>query len=153
MKNSVNFFWAGLIMLSLFPYPLCAAVYQWTDEHGRVHFSDRPTHERAKEVETRSHPATPRSMNIPEERRAKRQRMLDVYSEERAEKKERANKAKQAREERKQKCITARTRYEKYTRANRLYDRLENGERQYLDQSQRNQFIAELKTDVDHYCQ
>jgi len=152
MENTAFTRRIGLILWLLCPLQLHAAVYQWTDEHGRVQFSDRPVHETATEVKIRTAPSTPQDADVPQDRRAKQQRMLDVYEEERAAKREQADKAKQAREERRQKCLNARARYDEYNSAGSIYDYLENGERKYLDKQQRTQFIAGLKADVEKYC-
>ncbi|MEJ2464908.1 MAG: DUF4124 domain-containing protein [Candidatus Thiodiazotropha sp.] len=89
---------AGLA--ALFTSALQAAVYQWTDEQGRTHYSDRPVHESAKQMKLRKTRPTTQNQAIPADRRKVRQRMLDVYEQERAEKREAAAEAKQAREER-----------------------------------------------------
>jgi len=143
---------AGAALTLLCPLQLGAAIYQWTDEHGRVHYSDRPVDQEAKEVEIRTTPAAPSQPALPEERRQRRQRMLDIYNQERAAKKEEREKAKQAREERKKKCFSARARYDEYNTAGSIYDYLENGERRYLDKAERESFIARLKEDVARYC-
>jgi catalase len=141
-----------LIFTLLIPLQLQAAVYQWTDEHGRVQFSDRPVHESATEVKIRTSPGSPQDSGLPQDRRAKQQRMLDIYGEERAAKKEQAEKDKQARDERKRKCLNARARYDEYSHAGSIYDYLESGERKYLDKEQRSRFIAGIKADVEKYC-
>jgi hypothetical protein len=132
--------------------PLQAAVYQWKDENGRVHFSDRPVHEDATEKTIKSSPKSSGSPALPEDRKERRQRMLDVYERERAEKREAKAKKKEEREERKRKCLQARARYDDYSSAGGIYDYLESGERKYLDKNQRKDFIAGLKADVDRYC-
>jgi hypothetical protein len=131
---------------------LQAAVYQWTDEQGRVHFSDRPTHEEATEKQIHTAPERPANQSLPDARKQKRQRMLDVYEHERAEKREAAAKEKQQREERKRRCINARVRYENYNSAGYLYEMDENGKRTYLDEGQREGYIAKLKAEVERYC-
>jgi hypothetical protein len=152
MEKSIFIHRIGLLLSLLCPLQLAAAVYQWTDEHGRVQFSDRPVHESATEVKIRPSASVPQSRDVPQDRREKQQRMLDVYEEERAAKKEQAEKDKQARKERKKKCQNARNRYDEYKSAGSIYDYLENGERKYLDKSQRTQFIEGLKADVEKYC-
>jgi len=142
----------GGVLLLLCPLQLAAAIYQWTDEHGRVHYSDRPVDQEAKEVQVRTAPVDPSQPAVPEERRVRQQRMLDAYSQERAAKKEEQEKAKQAREERKKKCFSARARYDEYSSAGSIYDYLESGERRYLEKTEREQFITRLKEDVARYC-
>ena len=121
----------GVVLILLCPPQLGAAIYQWTDEHGRVHYSDRPVDREAKEVEIRTAPATPPQPGLPEERRQK---------------------AKQTRDERKKKCLNARARYDRYNTAGAIYDYHDNGERRYLDKADRESFIARLKEEMARYC-
>lgn len=141
------------LLVSAFCPPLQAAVYKWTDEHGQVHFSDKPVSDGAKEVEIRTKvPEGGSGHQIESDRKALRRRLLDSYEQDRADKREAADKAKQAREERKKKCINARARYDGYSTAGSIYNYLESGEREYLDKEQRQRFIAKLKADVKRYC-
>lgn len=151
MEYPVLFRYCVLTMLIVIG-PLEAAVYQWTDENGRVHFSDRPVDESATEKKIRTTPKSSGNQALPEDRQQRRQRMLDVYENERAEKREAAVKEKEARKERKRKCFSARARYDEYSTAGSIYDYLESGERKYLDKNQRERFIAKLKADVERYC-
>jgi hypothetical protein len=143
----------AISLIALLSSPLQAAVYQWTDDQGRVHFSDRPTHESATEKKVRVPPANaPSRQTIPEDRKALRQRMLDVYEQERAEKREAAVKRKQERKERKRKCLSARARYDMYNNAGSIYDYTEDGERKYLNKEDRKEYISQLKADMKRYC-
>lgn len=132
--------------------PLPAAVYQWTDAQGRVHYSDRPQHESAQEVKLPESQGPSGKSAIPAERQQLRQRMLDVYEQERAEKREAAAEAKQAREERKRECLNARANYENYSTAGSIYEYRDNGEREYLDKQQREQYLARLRAEVSRFC-
>lgn len=141
-----------LWLLLFIAFPLQAAVYQWTDENGRVHFSDRPTHESATEKTIRTSPGGSSQSSSPVDWKQKRQRMLDVYEQERAEKREAKAKRKEERKERKRQCREARVRYENYRTAGAIYDLDDEGERTFLDKQQRKQYLAELKADVERYC-
>jgi hypothetical protein len=133
--------------------PLQAAVYTWTDEQGRVHYSDRPSHESATEKEVRIPESVgPDSQTSPQDRKALRQRMLDLYQQERAERREAAEQRKQERKERKRLCLDARARYDLYNNTGPIYDFTESGERAYLNRQERDQYIAELKAEVERYC-
>jgi hypothetical protein len=132
--------------------PTQAAVYQWTDEHGHVHFGDRPHEGATERVLPTSAPKASSSKGLAQNRRQRRQRMLDVYEQERADKREAVQKAKQAREARKKQCLNARARYDGYSNAGSIYNYLESGEREYLDKAQRQRFIVQLKAEVERYC-
>lgn len=140
------------VLASLAWVPLPGAVYQWTDAQGRVHFSDRPNHEAAQQIELpKSRSASP-SQSIPVDRQQTRQRMLEIYEQERAEKREAAAKAKQEREERKRRCLDARIDYENYSNAGSIYKYGEEGERTYLDEQQRRAYLDRLRAKVEEYC-
>ena len=143
----------GSLLACLICPPLHAAVYKWTDEHGRVHFSDRPVAEEAEQVEIRTRtPQGSSGGSVTPERKELRRRMLDSYEQDRADKREARKKANQAKVERKKKCLNARARYDEYSTAGSIYNYLESGEREYLDKSQRERFIAKLKADIERYC-
>ncbi len=140
-------------LLLIFPaLSLQGAVYQWTDETGRVHFSDRPSHESATEKKLRPTPPNSGQDAIPADRQQRRQRMLEVYEKDRAEKREAAAQAKEAREKRKQQCLSARVQYENYNNAGSIYEYQESGQRRYLNKEERESYIARLKADVARYC-
>jgi hypothetical protein len=151
MEYPVRLALFSLLLLFVFT-PLQAAVYQWKDENGRIHFSDRPVHEKATEKKIKSPAKSSNNPALPEDRKQRQQRMLDVYEKERAEKREAKAKKKEEREERKRKCLQARARYDDYSTAGGIYDYLESGERKYLDNYQRKQYISGLKADVERYC-
>jgi hypothetical protein len=140
------------LLLFFISAPLQAAVYQWKDENGRIHFSDRPVHENATEKSIKSPPKSSSPAAVPEDRKQRRQRMLDVYEKERAEKREAKAKEKQERKEQKRKCLEARARYDEYNSARSIYDYSDSGERKYLNKGEREGFIAELKANVARYC-
>jgi hypothetical protein len=139
-------------LAALITLPLQAAVYQWTDEQGRVHYSDRATHESAQQLQLPKIQASSQKQSISAERREMRRRMLEVYEQERREKREAAAQAKQQREERRRQCRTARANYENYNNASSIYERQDNGERIYFDKQQREEYMAGLKAKVERYC-
>jgi hypothetical protein len=144
----------ALFLFSFFFYgPLLqAGVYKWTDEQGRVHFSDRPVSESSTEVKIKKAPTRGPGSNGSEERQLQMKRMLDVYQEDRANKKEARTKAKKEREKRKAKCIYAKDRYKSHSRATGIYGFNKEGKRSYLDDEQRKSHMKRLKADVDRWC-
>lgn len=142
----------AICLIALLASPSQAALYQWTDEQGQVHFSDRASHDSATEKKLPKDHVSPGQQALPADRQQKRQRMLDLYEQERAEKREAAAKVKQARKERKRQCLNARVNYENYRDAGSIYEYQESGERIYLDKQQREQYVARLKAEVERYC-
>ncbi len=150
-KRRLSIFFAGLLA-ALLSSPLQAALYQWTDEQGQVHYSDRPTHESAQQKAMPKTRDPSGGQSIPADRQQRRQRMLQVYEKERAEKKEAAAQAKQEREERKRRCLNAKIDYENYSNAGSIYEYQEDGERKYFSDQQRESYLSKLKARVEKYC-
>ncbi|MCG7925274.1 MAG: DUF4124 domain-containing protein [Candidatus Thiodiazotropha taylori] len=141
-----------MLFSAIFSQSLCAGVYKWTDEHGRVHFSDRPVSESSTEVKIKQTPSSGSSAESPQQRQQKMRKMLDAFEEERSEKKEAKQKAKQEREKRKKKCIYAKDRYNSHIRASGIYNYKKDGQKSYLSDAERKSHMQRLKADVDRWC-
>ena len=148
----MNFLWRVTLVSIIFSQSLYAGVYKWTDEHGRVHFSDRPVSDSSTEVKIKQTPSSESSGSSPQQRQQKMRKMLDAFEEERSEKKEAKQKAKQEREKRKKKCIYAKDRYNSHNRARGIYNYQKDGERSYLSEAERKNHMKKLKADVDRWC-
>ena len=132
---------------------LDAGIYKWTDEQGRVHFSDRPVDDSSSEVKIRQSPATETPSNEERQQRdLKMKRMLDAFEEDRANKKEAKQKQRQEREKRKRNCLLAKDRYNSHNRARGIYSYKKDGERRYLNDSERQSHMKKLKADVERWC-
>lgn len=129
-----------------------AGVYKWTDEQGRVHFSDRKMDMNSEEVQLKPSTSSPQPAVDQAERERKRRRLLDVYREDRSKKRAKLEKQQQAKAEKKQKCHNAQRRYARFNRAGGIYDTDKNGERRYLNHEKRAQYMTELQTAVDRWC-
>jgi hypothetical protein len=129
-----------------------AEVYRWTDEQGRVHFSDRPLDENSQSMEI-APSATHKNLSREQsERERKRRRLLDVYRMDRAQKQAKQAKEQHDRAERQRNCIQARRRYARFNRAGGIYETDERGERVYLEKEQRARFIDDLQQQIDRWC-
>nr|WP_246345810.1 DUF4124 domain-containing protein [endosymbiont of Lamellibrachia barhami] len=134
-------------------YPCtCWHLCKWVDEAGRTHYSDRPVAENRQEIELRTSPRSDTPPPIRNDRKATRQRMLDIYREERAARKEAKKKSQQKKTERKARCKEARSRLESYTTAGSIYDYSEEHGRRYFSYKERDRFIEQLKADVEQWC-
>ncbi|MEW8628055.1 MAG: DUF4124 domain-containing protein [Candidatus Thiodiazotropha sp.] len=141
-----------MLISTIFSQSLYAGVYKWTDEHGRVHFSDRPVSESSTEVKIKQAPASDSANQSPQQRQQKMRKMLDAFEEERSEKKEAKQKAKNEREKRKKRCIYAKDRYNSHSRASGIYNYQEDGQKSYLSDAERKNHMKKLKADVDRWC-
>lgn len=136
----------------LFSTLVAADVYKWTDEQGRVHYSDRPMSDASQPLKVTPAPHISDPSTNQADRKRLQQRMLDVYREERTQKRQVAAKQKQEKAKRKRMCHQTRDRYESFSSSGAIYDRDENGERRYFENKERERFIARLKSDVDRWC-
>jgi len=128
-----------VLMFMLLGFSAVAAeVFRWTDEHGQVHFSQRPP------------PGGAQKMDLPEtdtnsvgsdsalvERRQRERRVLEAYDYEREQKK-----AHQARETRAQQqtaaqCASLQQYWRRLSFHGPVYIKQKNGEREYLSDEQR----------------
>ncbi|MET0089636.1 MAG: DUF4124 domain-containing protein [Candidatus Thiodiazotropha sp.] len=139
---------AILIALLIVPGLAVAAVYQWTDAQGQVHFSDRPVADTAREVPIKTPAANAAPATGDGAREERTRRMLEVYQEDR----EKRRQEQQDREKRKRNCILAKDRYQSHSQASGIYSFRKDGQRQYLDEASRQRHMQKLKADVDKWC-
>ncbi len=139
-----------LLLLCIGGMPASAEVYQWTDAEGRVHFGDRPPSSGARTVQLpeTSTPAAP----TPAERLEKQRALLRAFDEERRQDRDVQDKARQDAAERQRNCIEARDRLQSYERSSGIYGLDAQGERVFLDDAQREQFMVERRQDVETWC-
>jgi len=128
----------------LYANSLQAEIYRWVDESGKVHFSDRPNDGAAHKLQIETREGEPVDTD-------QQQRLLDAYREEREAREEERLKAEERERQRSQNCAYARNRLRQYDGA-RLYQPLENGERRYLDDNERQGEIERVEAAVQRWC-
>lgn len=128
-----------------------AEVYRWTDEHGRVHFSDQPVEKGAEQVEIQA-PVAPSRSEASAHYRQRQQQLLETFAKEREERQQRRAEQQKKREERKLACQRAGNYQRHYERANLLYTQAEDGSRRYLSEDERQQAEAELADFMARNC-
>ncbi len=127
-----------------------AEVYKWTDAEGRVHFSDRPAQDGAETVsmpEAADGPA-----DTPEERLEKQRKLLHAFEEERRQKRDAQEQARQDKAERQRNCVEARDDLHNQETAGALYRLGPDGQREFLDDAQREQALAQARAAVERWC-
>ena len=72
-------------MLVLFSLTANAEIYKWTDENGKVHFSDKPIGEKSETLDIKVKPSAPVSAKSRDERKQRADQYLRARQEERAE--------------------------------------------------------------------
>ena len=128
-------------------------IYKWTDENGTVHYGDRPsgasTEERLAMTYTRTDDAAvqQRVQARVEATTARREAQSAA-----AEAAQKAAEEETLAAERAQRCDKARARLETYLQSQRLYRTDENGERVYLDDTERETARQKAEEQITEYC-
>lgn len=150
----------ALVLLStVFVSGVCTAeIYKWTDADGNIHYGDRPTAdgvtipatvERVAVVSRRTDPGEVQAgVDARLEREAARSEARDAAADKKAE----AEKLQAEAKERATKCSSYRERMQKFSDSRRLYRVDDNGEREYLDDSQMNAARDQVREQVEEYC-
>ena len=133
-----------------------AGVYRWVDDAGRVHFGDRPPGDQATELELPA--AEPEALRInpqqlDDERKARRQKLLDAYEEERQQKREALRKREAEEQKRSRNCAIARDRLRRYEHSSALYQPLEDGGRRVLSKAERRSATERARQAVEQWCE
>ena len=128
-------------------------IYKWTDADGNVHYEDRPT---GAETEERLDMTYGRTDRRSVQRRVKARTDAEASRREAASvaaasKQEAADNA-AAEEARAAKCERSRARLESYLQSRRLYRTDENGERVYLDDTQRQEARQKAEEQITQFC-
>ena len=128
-------------------------IYKWTDEDGNVHYEDRPTGAATEERLNLSYRRTS-GASVQQRVQARLDRQAARAEEKtvkEAARQDEADKAAAA-AEREQACANARTRLESYLQSRRLYRTNASGEREYLDDSAREEARRKAEEKVSEYC-
>jgi hypothetical protein len=147
----------GIAMCVLLVTPVQAEVYKWTDEQGRVHFSDKPPTEDTAEYQLRT-PASAGDASSPEsltdaERRARQKKLSDSLEADRRDMQRAEAKRQKNKSIREHNCKLARQNLDATLRTNQIYDEDEHGNRVYYDEVRKQKFIQARRADVRKWCQ
>jgi len=129
-----------------------AEIYRWTDENGKVHFSDKPVGDKAKKLDIKEQPEAPVDEQTREQRKRKVDQYLRARQEERAELDKQDEEKKRLKKVRKEKCSEFTHRYREIIEAGAVYFRNKDGTRDYLGDERRAKEEARLKAEVKKWC-
>ena len=140
-KNAIAF----VIMLAVSAAGMAFAsdIYKWTDEHGNVHYGDRPSGEASEEPL-----AVSSGLTDPSKDQARDE--VKAAASEQAEPAPEELRAQAL--EREEKCSTYKTRLQRFLTSRRLYRKDENGERVYLDEDETLVARERVQNQVEEYC-
>ena len=146
----------GLVICVLLTLPVQAEVYKWTDEQGRVHFSDTPPTEDSAGYQVQAPASTgnasPQGPDTDAERRARQNKLSDSLEADRRDLEKadaKRNKQKMIREHN---CRVARADLNATLKTNRIYDEDQQGNRVYYDEAQKQKFIEARRAAVSKWC-
>lgn len=123
-----------------------AAVYQWVDEKGKTHFSDKPpANVKAKTIELPKSKSAPAPQVSVQERKERQQRLVKALEEERLAKKKAKEEQKRQAENKRLYCVQLKARVRDSARINRYYQYDKNGERQYISDKKADAYRQSLK--------
>ena len=144
---------AALAASAVVPIAGAGEIYKWTDAEGNVHYGDRPSGDAGEErlaiVSQRTDSARVQAgIDARLERQAARAEARQNREDEDA---ERAEEEQQA-ADRAAACEENRNRLNTYNESARLYREDENGERVYLDDSEREAAKQRVQELINEYC-
>lgn len=142
----------GAALLMFWCLDASAAVYRWIDKDGKVHFSDRPVAESAREVQVKTAPLYKDDSGTAQQRKMEQEKLLRMFDEKRQEKAEQNAKAKEEAKKRDRRCATARDRLRRYRLSTAIYEPQSDGSRKFLSNEAREAEIAAAEQNVAHWC-
>ena len=129
-----------------------AEIYRWTDENGKVHFSDKPAGNKVEKLNIKEKPTLPDARQSREDRKRKTQQYLRARKEERAEIEKQEKEKKRLAQEKKDKCGEAKYEYREIIEAGAVYFRNKDGTRDYLGEDRRAAEELRAKKEVKKWC-
>lgn len=132
---------------------LANEIYKWTDENGNVHYEDRPSGAATEErVDITYRRTDSGAVNQRIQARLGRQADRDEARSVAAAAEQEAADQAAAEAERAKACERARARLETYLQSRRLYRTDENGERVYLDDTERQEARQKAEEQITEFC-
>lgn len=136
--------------------PSHAGIYKWTDEQGRVHFSDKPPGQDTTQYQLRT-PASADSTSpgealSEEERRVKQRKLMDSLEADRLEKEQATAKHKQQQAIGARNCQYAQAELRASKEANLIYDYDATGNKVYLNEAQKQKYLEAKYAAVRKWC-
>ena len=128
-------------------------IYKWVDQYGKVHFSDKPQDEGAKEIELKNSIGSALPESQDQNRLEKERRLLEHFERKRDKRKQEEDKARQEQGLIRAECNRVRQTLDNYIRSPSLYEEQQDGGRKYLSSAEREAEIARLKGLLARHCE
>lgn len=130
-----------------------AQIYRWKDENGGIVFSDKPPEGRARQQEKLDTPLSAPSSGSIQKNLAEQEISFQKRQKEARERAEKTGKEEAAQAEKQEYCSSLRRQLMALESGERIVRRDENGERQFLEDAQREQEIAKVRQAMQNTCQ
>ena len=128
-------------------------VYKWVDENGDTHYGDYQNQNATEQLNVQSKsPSTSTPNTNPTQHAEKQKQIADAMREERLKRQEEKEKAKKEQQENERKCSIAKGKLQDYKEFGRIVTRGDNGERQYMNDADREQLLQRTQKEVDKWC-
>jgi hypothetical protein len=131
--------------------PAAADIYKWVDAQGRTHFGNTPpTGQKAEKLsgQTATSDAPP-----PQQGKHNWQEQLELSNQRHQQAREKEQATAQKEQEDRQRCTSARSRVDFFERGGARYRIDEQGDRQYLNDTQRQAELEQARQLAAAYCQ
>ena len=149
-------YYIALATSLLFVLPVQAEVYKWTDEHGRVHFSDKPPTENSPEYQLRTPAsadnASPQESLTDAERRARQRKLSESLEADRRGIEQTESKRKEQQARREHNCKVARAELRSSSNVNRIYDYDKQGNKVYYNEARKQRYLESKRAAVRKWC-
>ncbi|MBT8447243.1 MAG: DUF4124 domain-containing protein [Gammaproteobacteria bacterium] len=125
-----------------------ADVYKWVDENGKTHYGDRPRGNDARQVAIKKAPTVDADVLLRQRRAGK---LLEEIEQEREQERAERQEAERLAQQREARCIAARSNASNYSAA-RVFTLDAQGNRHYLDDSERAAGLKEARAEIRKWC-
>lgn len=127
-------------------------IYKWTDADGNVHYEDKPIAADSERVAITTRPTDPARVQARTEARLQSGAMRAEQEEAAAEAAAAAAEQQAEAEQRQEKCEQYRATLQKFLVSRRLYREDDEGEREYLDESETQAARDRVEGQVEEFC-
>ena len=126
-----------------------AEIYKWVDEHGKVHYGDKPINN-SKEMDVNI--SKQGHIKINNKREQKRQKLLETYADDEQREDKEKKKLKKNKKKHQRNCIHSKDMLKQYERASSLYNLDKTGMRVTISNEERLRKTNDLRKKINKYC-
>lgn len=139
------------LILSILPAQ--AEIYKWRDEHGRIHYGDRPVSKEAEEIKYKSS-ATPGNNSAAswQEIQERQEKFLDYLQEERKARDDKRQEQLQKLAQRKEQCKEAKAYRDELNSVPIFYRVDDQGNKEFVSVEEKEENLNKAVTFISKYC-